>query len=260
MFTKVIELFTAISRKYGLNKKLVNIGAHDGIFADDPCYDLHRLLGFGGIAIDKSNYEKRCENLKGFPVVNINRYVTPDNIQGILEENDIPQTFDFLKIDIDSFDGQLMETILEKDYHPLAICIEINPEFPPPVQFCMQYSPEIQEAGSVVKFGLYGCSVTYAAHLAACFGYSPWHLTFGEISCVQDMIFVRDDILEKCKLKSIDVAAEYYRCRFAPTHLLSKAGIDALEWRKIYDHDLRLEEIYQAIKSIKGFDYKYTLE
>ena len=260
MFTKLIELFTAISRYRELTRTLVNVGAHDGIFADDPCYDLHRLLGFGGIAIDKSNYEKRCENLKEFPVKNINKYVTPENIIEILESSKIPRYFDFLKIDIDSFDGQLMDVILEKGYRPSVIDIEINPEFPPPVQFCMQYSPEIQEAGSVVKFGLYGCSVAYAAHLAAGYGYSPWHLTFGEISCVQDMIFVRNSMMKECELKAIDVAAEYYRRHLSPTHLLSKAGINALEWRNIHDHKLRLEEIYEAIKSINGFDYKFTLE
>ena len=260
MFTKLIELFTVISRKMTLDKCLVNIGAHDGIFADDPCYDLHRLLGFGGIAIDKGSYEERCENLKDFPVVNINKYVTPDNINGILEDNEIPSNFDFLKIDIDSFDGQLMETILESGYRPSVISIEINPEFPHPVQFCMQYTPEIKEAGSVVKFGLYGCSVAFAAHLAACYGYSPWYLTFGEVSCVQDMIFVRNSVMQKCGLDVIDVPREYYQRRVSPAHLAMKAGINSFGWRKINSHSIRLEVIRQAIDLVEGFDYKFTLE
>jgi len=49
---------------------------------------------------------------------------------------------DVLKMDIDSYDADLLETILAEGYHPKVIMVEMNPDIPPPIVFRQKYATD----------------------------------------------------------------------------------------------------------------------
>ena len=49
----------------------------------------------------------------------------------------------FLNIDIDSYDLEVLVTILENSYKPDIVSIEINEKIPPPIYFKVTYDENI---------------------------------------------------------------------------------------------------------------------
>jgi len=257
-YTKILDTFAEITLTMEVSRVLVNIGARDGITCNDPCYDLHRFMGFSGLAIDGRCFEERKRKLAKFDVANLSDFVTPETIIEKLKANNIPQDFGFLKIDIDSFDGDLLDSVLKSGYRPAIIDCETNPEFPPPVRFCVRYRPEDMNKKIAQIGGAYGCSVGFVVGRGQKFGYIPIHLTFGEISYVHDTVLLRADIAEKCDIKPIDIAKRYYSLRCGPIHLM-KAGVDSKNWRNVYGYKELITRIRSEIESLE-YPYKYTLE
>lgn len=104
----VIEIFNYIPAQ---KRFYVDIGAGLGIS------NTRRLKeeGWHGVMIDK-------ESNPGMEKV----FITPDNVVKTLDGFKVPLFFDFLSIDIDSFDLQVLENLLPA-FHPNVICAEYNP-------------------------------------------------------------------------------------------------------------------------------------
>lgn len=99
------------------NKFLVDIGAgYNGNGLLSNSYDLIENNGWDGILLDanKGGYDRIKEH-----------FIEPDNILGILESYNCPAKFDFLSIDIDGFDLDVMESVMSL-YRPRMICTEYN--------------------------------------------------------------------------------------------------------------------------------------
>ena len=52
----------------------------------------------------------------------------------------ISMSSDFLNLDIDSYDLEVMKKILEKNFRPKVISMEINEKIPPPIYFAAKFN------------------------------------------------------------------------------------------------------------------------
>ena len=108
-------------------KFIVNIGAGDGMSAD-PCYPLFKM-GWPGVAIEGENNEEIFINLPQKEIQKLTgTFCTPLNIASILKSSETPEKFSFLKIDIDGYDGPVLQAILGAGYKPAVIQLELNQE------------------------------------------------------------------------------------------------------------------------------------
>ncbi|MEM9419337.1 MAG: hypothetical protein AAGA25_09850 [Planctomycetota bacterium] len=67
--------------------------------------------------------------------------VNRENIGQLLREAEVPETFDFLSLDIDMNTGHVWEALLQAGYKPRAACIEYNASIPPSVDWQVPYDP-----------------------------------------------------------------------------------------------------------------------
>lgn len=86
-------------------------------------------------------------------------FVTPDMVLDLLAEGGARKDADVLKIDIDSYDAQLVEKILRGGYAPKVVMVEFNPDIPPPISWQQLYSPHPFNFKKAA-LGNYGASAT----------------------------------------------------------------------------------------------------
>lgn len=154
---------------------VVDIGASDGL-SMSCSYPLFRH-GWAGAAVemDPTKFATLASVLEGFPDVSLIRgKVTPDNVSLILRLLEVPPAFEFLNVDIDSYDYFVVEAILESHFRPRVISMEINEQLPPPLHFTVLYSPDHVYQGD----GFFGCSLAAATTLLEKFGYGLFELSF----------------------------------------------------------------------------------
>jgi hypothetical protein len=65
--------------------------------------------------------------------------VTPHNAAGLLAAAGAPRHFDYLKIDIDSYDCDVLAAILSAGYRPKVVQMETG-TMPPPVRFAAHFT------------------------------------------------------------------------------------------------------------------------
>lgn len=154
------DLFESLGLKEGV---CVDIGAHDGLNHSNSLALFQQ--GWKGLSIecDPNRFARLAHVYRMFPKVQLNRNkITPQNVCAVLAGNLIPQDFDFLSLDIDSYDYYVLEALLQK-YRPTVICTEINEVIPPPLKFAVHYDPQFALDFST-RF--YGQSLSMLAELA----------------------------------------------------------------------------------------------
>lgn len=138
---------------------VVDIGA--GFYGHGTLSNTEHLLdkGWKGLFIDaKPALEQK--HIKKY-------FVTPYNIVQIFQENNVPGVFALLSIDIDSFDLDVMVSILEKGYVPLVICTEYNGCLPPDQSLKLAY----EEGYTWDETTKYGYSFAAGQKFAEKYGY-----------------------------------------------------------------------------------------
>ncbi|MEI6622581.1 MAG: hypothetical protein WCP28_11805 [Actinomycetes bacterium] len=222
----------------------VNIGCWDGRSFNDPVYPLYEE-GFAGAAIEWGDPPELEQNLGVFPDVKLmpNTYVTPDNICKVLASVDCPATPDFLKMDIDGMDGDVLAAILRGGFRPLALQVEVNPEIPPPYAFNVVASSQFLPGGAT---GFFGMSLQYACDLLSPFGYSLVELDFAT-EFTHDGLFVRDELIPALPGYSrLDPRQAFLD---APLILLRFPAVSREQkeaWRTRADRHAVLQEIWDA--------------
>jgi hypothetical protein len=112
------------------------IGCNDNYFVD---------IGAGGAGRNLSNTKLLTE--KGWKGLSfdmdgsegtIKRFITPDNIVGLLNHYKCPKYFEFLSVDLDSFDYDIIDRVLHF-YKPDVICAEYNATLNPDVPVKLEY-------------------------------------------------------------------------------------------------------------------------
>ena len=147
----------------------ISVGATSG--TDDPMWPLlHK--GYSGVFFEaqEATYKKLADNVKAFPgVVASNTPMTPLNAKMLLDKYSVPDTVDWLKMNIDSCDCPLTEAIVQARRVKLVV-METNHNIPPPIIWGLNYSPDTRFC--VRPHAYYGCSLMYQVELLKQYGYS----------------------------------------------------------------------------------------
>jgi len=120
----------------------VDIAAGDGRYASNT-FSLFQA-GWRGVAVewDGKKFGKLASRYAEFPRAQLARTkVTPQAVVPLLQAVGVPRDFDFLNLDIDSFDYFVLDRVLQH-YRPSLVCAEINEKIPPPVKFTVTYDAE----------------------------------------------------------------------------------------------------------------------
>lgn len=125
----------------------VDIGAQDGVLGSQTLGLAKR--GWAGVAYEADPQLCRgmLKRYSVLPDIKVRReLVEPELISNLLHRDEVPHEFGFLSLDIDSFDYDVLENILN-DFRPRVICVEINEMIPPPVYFKVKYRPDASWCG-----------------------------------------------------------------------------------------------------------------
>lgn len=265
------------------SRYVVNIGCHDGISVD-PCYPLYKD-GWKGWASDGKPADhpvgRAAQRNLALPGValTLDTFVTPNNIKDLLTQHGAPFDCDLIKIDIDSYDGPVIQTMLEGGWRPRVFCVEINADFPPPFRFMVEYkedeakewsaaTAEMNDQTAPWNVGIYGCSAAWAANIFHKYGYRFAQYEFGfpkMIGGIRDMVFIRDDVFDAAGARpGIAWDDAYYAEPLGWSHVKSGLKIDIRDWRHAKDPQDRLAAMKLALregtKKVLGRDVSFVLE
>lgn len=166
----LLEIFNRIGLT---NKYFVEFGAWDGLFLSNTA-NLRINHGWKGLLLEGSVDKISEEVTHGF--------VTAENINQIFADNNVPETFDLLSIDIDSDDYWCWEAC---NYNPRVVIIEYQSSLDPTI-------PLVSEKGKSVEHSYFGASISALKKLGQKKGYS---LVF---RCnQQNLIFVKSELLNE---------------------------------------------------------------
>jgi hypothetical protein len=151
------------------NKYLVDIGASDGI-TQSSTVKLLTDRDYSG-----SLFEYNPESFSKLAFLYDSRIdiklaknkCTPSNIISLMEGFEVPKDFEFLNLDIDSYDLEVLRSVLKGGFIPKVISMEINPIFPPNIEFEVKFSDDQVWQGD----HFFGCSISSAEKALQQFGY-----------------------------------------------------------------------------------------
>ena len=155
---------------------LVDIGAADGIRQSSTSEFLKHTTWKGALfELNPESFSRLAFLYCSSDSVSLAKVkVTPDNVVKILEGVEVPHTFEYLNIDVDSYDLSILRKLLDAGYKPEIISMEINEKFPPDIYFEVLYSPEHYWKGD----HFFGCSLTAACETLASREYSLYSLQY----------------------------------------------------------------------------------
>lgn len=150
-------------------KFLVDIGAADGIRQSSTAHFLNNL-GWGGALFeyDSDSFSRLAYLYNDREDITLCKSkVTPQNIAGLLNSLGVPKNFDYLNIDVDSYDLSILREMLEADFKPSMISMEVNENFPPEIYFEVVYNENHFWRGD----HFFGCSLSAANETLTKYGY-----------------------------------------------------------------------------------------
>jgi len=162
------------------NKFCVEFGTegHDG-FHQSTTHNLRFNLGWNGIMFDGS-YENLANNIH-------REFFTKENICERFKAHNVPQTFDFLSVDVDGNDFWLLSSLL-KEFQPRVVLVEVNMRFQPNDKWVLKYNPNFHYRVGVTP-GWYGCSPRLMKELGEKYGYTAVWIIF------DNMVLIRNEDL-----------------------------------------------------------------
>lgn len=175
-----------------LSSRIVNIGAAGEADPIRPLVLQHRNI-FRGVYVDPgtSHVAQMREDLAGSGMHLHEGYATPETIEGILRDGGLleiaPHWIDVLKVDIDTYDCDVANAILELVGGSLIVIMEVNP-LPPPIMFARHFAKGVQESNEV-PHPLHGCSLAYQVRLLERHGLVLWRYTG------QDAVYLHREVL-----------------------------------------------------------------
>lgn len=176
-----------IFRRIGAGDRVfVEIGVGDGI-ENNTSFLL--ASGWGGFWIDGNpemmpqvqhwqRQDPRC--LKGLV-----KFVTRENVGALLDEMDVPKTFDLLSLDIDQNTFHVWDAL--RSYRPRVVVVEYNASIPPGVDWKAAYGPDRVWDGTIN----FGASLKALEILGREMGYSLVGCDLAGVNA----FFVRDDLV-----------------------------------------------------------------
>ena len=151
----------------------VDIGAGNGVNGSSVLKLAENEL-WRGLHIESGDVSLLSNIYRNFKNIQIAKIgVNPTNIVNLFDGYEIGKEFGYLNLDIDSFDYEVLESILSAGYRPVIASIEINEIIPPPIFYYAKHS-EYKSEFLVDYF--FGCSLTAANYLMEKFDYNLSHI------------------------------------------------------------------------------------
>ena len=178
----------------------VDLGASDGL--NYSCTYPLFLKGWNGLCVELDDYKflKLTFLYRYFKNVKLQKVkITPKNIKEIFISADVKKEFEFLNLDIDSYDLEVMEEILKSDFRPALISMEINEKMPPEIFFCVKYDKNHFWQGD----HFYGCSLAAANEVLSKYDYSLVSLEW------DNAFFILNKFVSKFNIKKETVLNAY---------------------------------------------------
>lgn len=166
---------------------VIDIAASDG-YSQSCTLGFFRRKNWSGLAVemDPIKFSRLSFLYSKFPNAKLARNrVTPKNIRSLLECYEVPKDISLLNLDIDSYDLYVIDQMLQSEYKPQIITMEVNEKIPPGIFFTVDYSDEHYWQGD----HFYGCSIDAAASVIKPFGYILHSMLYN------NAIFIREDII-----------------------------------------------------------------
>jgi hypothetical protein len=164
---------------------VVDVAAGDGV-SQSSTLGLFRSDRWSGLAVemDPQKFAQLAYLYAGFRCQLAKCRVTPKNLDSLLKAHEIPNDFDFLNLDIDSYDLFVIKETLARGYRPKIISMEINEKIPPPLYFTVLYDDSHCWQGD----HFFGCSAVAAVETVKPFGYVLESIQYN------NALFVRADL------------------------------------------------------------------
>lgn len=220
--------------------KFVDIGAGDG-YNMSIAWPLSKSYNARGLLIDANvhdiSFAKSLYRRKNFGFYE--GLITPQNVVEVIRAHDF-EDLNYLKIDIDSFDLEILRSILKDGLLPAVFSIEINEIVPPPVVLECRFS-EVHS----YKTPFFGCSLQAAINLALEFDYYCHSLAFN------NAFFVKNEIMRTLQSHVFLTADEIYLQGYK-----SKNWKMLFPWNRNYEDWIESEPdtLIDLMKSHKDFD------
>lgn len=151
-----------------ISGSVVDIAASNGV--DQSSTLEFYKNGFSGLAIEMNPLKFAALSFvyKDFPNVNLAKAkITPKNIVLMLKSYNLTEDITILNLDIDSYDLDVLSSLLRDGIFPKIISLEINEKIPPGVFFKVDFNDNHYWRGD----HFYGCSMDAASEVLKKFGY-----------------------------------------------------------------------------------------
>lgn len=169
------------------NKFLVDIGAGGaGKNLSNSKFFLNE--GWNGLLFDMDG---SGENI-------IKEFIKPDNVVSLLKNHSCPKELDFLSVDIDSFDFDVIDNIL-REFSPRLVCAEFNATLDPSICVKLQYEDGYTWDGT----NKYGFSFSAGMKLFKKHGYTVIHNHKDT-----NLFAVRNDLLPEELRNNVEVSGK----------------------------------------------------
>lgn len=170
---------------------LVDIGAADGIRQSSTSEFLKLNTWQGALLeLNPESFSRLAFLYCSSDLVSLAKLkVTPENVVKIFEGVGVPRTFEYLNIDVDSYDLSILRVLLDAGYKPEIISMEINEKFPPNIYFEVLYDENHFWSGD----HFFGCSLTAAHETLSIRGYTLNSLEYNNAIFVNSDLILRDE-------------------------------------------------------------------
>lgn len=243
MSERLFERFKHMNVAIGERPYAINLGAWDGKTYHDPVYPLY-AAGFSGVAIEGQDPPSLSENLGSFDVVLMpSTFIYSHNIADLLHAAKCPLKPEFLKIDIDGCDADILRAILEAGFRPLAIQAEVNMEIPPPIAFSIASSERFIPSAAE---GFFGFSLQYGCDLLSVYGYALVELDT-ETPFTHDGLWIHRSLLEPLSLRELQPRDAFLSVPPFLPHIATASPQEKESWRHRVDYEALRSEIWSAI-------------
>jgi len=171
------------------NRFFVEFGSNGSKLGGGNTAYLREKFGMDGLLMDGSKLPYGFENKEDFE--RKIEFTTAENINMTFEKYNVPESIDFLSIDVDGEDYWIMKNLNIEKYRPSVICIETNWHIHPDLKIVQRHNPKHIWQGSYY----FGCSSSAILELLNKKDYSMVAYTG------PDCIFVHNDEIKKNNLK-----------------------------------------------------------
>ena len=207
------EIFSRIGTT---NRYFVEFGVGDGSECNSAALALDQQWNGLQLEADPREFEQLAARYAPFPGIRCaGARVTPENIESVLAQHEVPPEPDLLSIDIDGQDYWVWSELV--NWRPRVVVVEYNASYRPPVKWVMSRDPE----------HVWDATSYFGASLAAleALGRAKAYQLVGTESCGVNAFFVRSDL---CGDRFIAGSAGYFYSppRYgAPPHYGHPPGI-----------------------------------